>query len=257
MCRVFPTTIKGSARVWFNYLKSSSISNFTKLSQQFVSYLIGGQRHREPTTYLLNIKQNKGESLQDYMSQFNKEALQVKDADEKIIVATMMTRLLPSKLLFSLSKNPHPAWPTAWWKRNNTWTLRISSKLDESGMSGPVCNLTKGRGNNNRHYGKTEVAEGEKATSTAGSDPRSTSLKLGFKTTLLLMNPWSKYLFISEMTKVSSGSRGSAPPERRNPDKYCHFHQDHGHDTNDCFDLKEQIKALIQQGWLQRFVVER
>ena len=43
-------------------------------------------------------------------------------------------------------------------------------------------------------------------------------------------------------------------PNRRSKDKYCRFHQDHGHDTADCYDLKQQIEALIKQGKLQRFV---
>ena len=41
---------------------------------------------------------------------------------------------------------------------------------------------------------------------------------------------------------------------RRSKDKYCRFHQDHGHDTADCYDLKPQIEALIKQGKLQRFI---
>ena len=43
-------------------------------------------------------------------------------------------------------------------------------------------------------------------------------------------------------------------PNRRSKDKYCRFHWDHGHDTADCYDLKQQIEALIKQGKLQRFV---
>ena len=43
-------------------------------------------------------------------------------------------------------------------------------------------------------------------------------------------------------------------PSKRSRDKYCHFHCDHGHDTANCYDLKQQIKALIIQGKLQRFV---
>ena len=35
-------------------------------------------------------------------------------------------------------------------------------------------------------------------------------------------------------------------PNRRSKDKYCRFHRDHGHDTADCYDLKQQIKALIK-----------
>ncbi|XP_075665774.1 uncharacterized protein LOC142635517 [Castanea sativa] len=43
-------------------------------------------------------------------------------------------------------------------------------------------------------------------------------------------------------------------PNRRPRGKYCRFHQDHGHDTVDCYDLKQQIEALIRRGRLQRFV---
>ena len=43
-------------------------------------------------------------------------------------------------------------------------------------------------------------------------------------------------------------------PSKRPMDKYCHFHCDHGHDTANCYNLKQQIEALIRQGKLQRFV---
>ncbi|XP_030969942.1 uncharacterized protein LOC115990235 [Quercus lobata] len=37
-------------------------------------------------------------------------------------------------------------------------------------------------------------------------------------------------------------------------DRYYRFHRNHGHDTADCYDLKQQIEALIKQGKLQKFV---
>ena len=43
-------------------------------------------------------------------------------------------------------------------------------------------------------------------------------------------------------------------PNMRDKKKYCHFHKDHGHYTEDCKDLKEQIEELIQKGKLQKFV---
>ena len=49
-------------------------------------------------------------------------------------------------------------------------------------------------------------------------------------------------------------SKLKGDPNKRFKDKYCHFHQDHGHDTSECYDLKQQIRALIRQGKLQRFV---
>ena len=36
-------------------------------------------------------------------------------------------------------------------------------------------------------------------------------------------------------------------PHIRDKNKYSHFHKDHGHYTEDCRDLKEQIEELIQK----------
>ena len=43
-------------------------------------------------------------------------------------------------------------------------------------------------------------------------------------------------------------------PNKRPRDKYCCFHCNYGYDTSDCYDLKQQIEALIRQRKLQRFV---
>ena len=43
-------------------------------------------------------------------------------------------------------------------------------------------------------------------------------------------------------------------PNKRSRDKYCRFHRDHGLDTANCYDLKQQIEALFRQGKLQKFV---
>ena len=42
-------------------------------------------------------------------------------------------------------------------------------------------------------------------------------------------------------------------PERRNKNQYCRFHQDVGHDTDDCRKLKDEIEFLIRRGRLSKF----
>ena len=36
-------------------------------------------------------------------------------------------------------------------------------------------------------------------------------------------------------------------PSKRSRNKYCRFHRDHGHDTADCYDLKQQIRPLLEK----------
>ena len=43
-------------------------------------------------------------------------------------------------------------------------------------------------------------------------------------------------------------------PNKHNKNKYCRFYRDHGHDTNKCYDLKQQIENLIRQGKLRNFL---
>ena len=43
-------------------------------------------------------------------------------------------------------------------------------------------------------------------------------------------------------------------PAKRDLAKYCEFHRDHGHRTDDCIQLRKEIEYLIQHGHLRRFV---
>ena len=45
-----------------------------------------------------------------------------------------------------------------------------------------------------------------------------------------------------------------SPLAKRNMKKYCRYHQDYGHDTEECYQLKDEIEALIRWGHLWRYV---
>ncbi|GAV64589.1 hypothetical protein CFOL_v3_08107, partial [Cephalotus follicularis] len=45
-----------------------------------------------------------------------------------------------------------------------------------------------------------------------------------------------------------------SPTERRDVEKYCRYHRDHGHDTEECRQLENQIEDLIRRGHLCKYV---
>ena len=44
-------------------------------------------------------------------------------------------------------------------------------------------------------------------------------------------------------------------PTTRDNTRYCEFHRDYGHRTDDCIQLKKEIEYLIRRGYLRRFIV--
>ena len=46
-------------------------------------------------------------------------------------------------------------------------------------------------------------------------------------------------------------------PRKKNKNKYCEFHLDQGHKTENCFQLEEQIVDLIKKGYLRKYVTDR
>ncbi|XP_070025831.1 uncharacterized protein [Nicotiana sylvestris] len=46
-------------------------------------------------------------------------------------------------------------------------------------------------------------------------------------------------------------------PNRRNPDHWCEFHNDHGHKTADCRLLQGEVDHLLKQGYLTELFSER
>ena len=87
MCRAFPTTLKGPARVWFSKIPPNSVNSFDELSKLFVNNFIGGQRHKRSSSSLLTIKQVENESLRSFVTRFNREALTVDEMDDKLLLA--------------------------------------------------------------------------------------------------------------------------------------------------------------------------
>ena len=47
-----------------------------------------------------------------------------------------------------------------------------------------------------------------------------------------------------------------SPARFRNKDKYCHYHKDVGHNTNDCHNRKRLLDKLAEKGMLNSYVLK-
>ncbi|XP_022856802.1 uncharacterized protein LOC111377884 [Olea europaea var. sylvestris] len=75
------------------------------------------------------------------------------------------------------------------------------------------------------------------------------------KTPTPLNIPRTKLLMeIQHMKELEWPKPMLTPSGKRNQSKYCNFHRDHGHDTEECLQLKEEIERLLRRGLLARYV---
>ena len=72
--------------MWFSKIPPNTIGSFEELSKLFVNNFIGGQMHKRSSSSLLAIEQGENESLQSFITRFNRKALTVDEIDDKLLL---------------------------------------------------------------------------------------------------------------------------------------------------------------------------
>ena len=87
-------------------------------------------------------------------------------------------------------------------------------------------------------------------------DGKKAGSSLGWYSNYTLLNTLLDQMLmqIKDNPSLQWPKRMKGDPSKQNKSKYCRFHRSHGHDTDECYDLKQQIKALIKQGKLKKFL---
>ena len=268
-CRAFTTTLKGPALAWFNRIPPSSISSFRELSIAFVSHFIGARTYRKPSYHLLTIKKGSQESLKSYVQIFNAESLKIDVPDEKFAITAFIAELgVQSKdLMFSISKNPQASIAEVLAKEDKyiNGEEALVSKRESSSTYKERSGTDKRRGRSPRRQSIRETSpkkEGERSPKRRGnlrdrlgspqferrrrySPQRFTPLTASVSQVL---HEVRNEQFLRWPTQMKSD------PATRDNTKYCEFHRDYGHRTDNCIQLKREIEYLIQRGYLRRFI---
>ncbi|GJX27148.1 hypothetical protein Tco_0233444 [Tanacetum coccineum] len=72
---------------------------------------------------------------------------------------------------------------------------------------------------------------------------------------LSLLTKTPKEIFALEKGKFNPPPMVN-PAEKRDPNKYCEFYADTGHNTDECMLLRKQIEEMIKSGKLSQFIKE-
>ena len=249
MCRVFPTTLKGPARVWFNKIPPNSVNSFDELSKLFVNNFIGGQRHKRSSSSMLTIEQGENESLRSFVTCFNREALTVDEMDDKLPLAAFHNGVNSSLFIHKLYEQEPQIMAelvhSAQSFMNAEDAIIAKKRKRAEQVEADLPRPDQGPRPKKAKTGERKDRDSRKAGPSSGMSQHYTPLNAPLNQVLMQ---------IKDDPSLKWPEKMKGDPNKRNKNKYCRFHRDHVHDMDDCYDLKQQIENLIRQGTLRHFV---
>ncbi|XP_075658922.1 uncharacterized protein LOC142628765 [Castanea sativa] len=242
MCKAFPTTLKGPTRVWFIKIPPNTIRSFEELSKLFVNNFIRGQRHKCSLSSLLTIKQGENKSLRSFITRFNREALMVDKMDDKLLLAAFHNSVSSNLFIHKLyDQEPQTMAELVHSAQNfmNAEDAIIAKKRKraERMEADLPCHLEQGPHPKKARTGEKKDQDNRKVGSSSGRNQHYMPLKTPLDQVLMQ---------IKDDPSLKSPEKMKGDLNKHNKNKYCRLHRDHGHDTDECYALKQQIENLIR-----------
>ncbi|XP_022859172.1 uncharacterized protein LOC111379964 [Olea europaea var. sylvestris] len=173
------------------------------------------------------------------MTRFNKERLQIPDLHITAAVSALTYAIKCEAFRMSLSKTP-PKTVTELLTRAEKY-INMEETLNPRKV-GP----SHDRVEHKRQHDPNPREEQHRKKQRQEVPPTPFTTLNTSKTNILME--------IKDMKELKWPVRMRSPPEHRDMNKYCEFHRDHGHTTENCKALQREIEALIKRGLLSSYV---
>ncbi|XP_062075504.1 uncharacterized protein LOC133779571 [Humulus lupulus] len=263
-CKIFLDTLSEIAQQWFFKLQPWSITSWDGFVRTFYSLFSSAMPLPAELNDLVDIKQKDNEPLKDYIQCFMREATRVKSLsdDGKLIAINLGVKV--KSLFWSSLKRKYARTTQEFLDRTEEF-IRLEEaerKVDnltqaatEQGKidAGNTINLAEGGKNeakNGKHSNGTRSSgnqnDDKKPNTVEQPKPREYAHK--FTTYSILLETQACVFNATQFVVLYR----RPPPmrkdvNRRDMAKLYRFHNDYGHETNECNHLKEEIVFLIRK----------
>ncbi|XP_021759600.1 uncharacterized protein LOC110724487 [Chenopodium quinoa] len=246
-CKVFPTSLTGAASDRFSNLEPGSIDCFETLVELFTGQYISNSARQRTSSELMAIQQRKEESLRDFIRRFNNEANTIPKLQQEIAVMALMNGLGDNDFKKYMSRKSFPNLGVAFAKAHEyikseellKTSRQISSaepsrRQNDNSPNAQMGGVSRLQPQGQQRSGRPAKGLGRYSSYTQLNTPRAAIYSVNQN-----REDWSR----------------SAPMIMKGRDvkKYCMFHRDVGHYTEECVQLKENIEDLIRKGRLSQY----
>ena len=244
MCKVFPSSLGPVAMRWFNSLKTNSIGSYKQLTQAFCSRFITNTRVPRPLSSLLSLSMHEGETLKAYSDRYWEVYNKLDDNHDDVAISTFKSGL-PTEhgLRKSLTGKP---------------VVNVHQLMDRIDKYKRVEeDQLQGRGKEKIIPPKASDFRSERYNH---NQPRRDFSRQAGQSNTQTVNDVFREPVQQVLEKVRNEPYFRWPgkmvedPSKRNQNLYCHYHQDHGHTTEDCRNLWNHLDQLVREGKLRHLL---
>ena len=244
MCKIFPSSLSLMAMRWFNGLKANSINSFKKLAQSFGARFIMCSRVPLPLRSLLSMSMRERETLKAYSNRYWKMFNEIDGSYDDVAISTFKAGL-PTEhdLRKSLTGKPVTS------VRLLMDRIDKYRRIEEDQLQG------KGKAKvipQERRDSRSDRAQNNRPRRDFAGQSGSVNTQA---VNIVFREPMQKIL-----EKVGNEPFFKWPNNmagdlmNRNKNMYCHYHQDHGHTTENYRNLWDHLEQLVRDGRLKHFL---
>ncbi|GKV46364.1 hypothetical protein SLEP1_g53349 [Rubroshorea leprosula] len=259
MCKISPSILRVNARTWYYSLPLKSISFYTEIASAFATKFSNRRLIRKITSKLMRVKQREGESLKNYMSQFNDTVLEINSFNQAVGITAVIQGLQHERFRDSLIK-----YPAATFNEINNRSLKFITveeyALSQKPILSKIQNLDWRDEGQSRKQIKTVQNRGPMSTSTSrfrkpnSVPPQQITNKAPRTWTPFNLSRSQIFMQIKNKMDLRRPRPMRSSAATRDHTRYCDFHQDHAHTTEECNSLRSELESLAQKGMLNEYI---
>ena len=183
----------------------------------------------------LTIEQGDNESLQSLITHFNRKALTVDEMDDKLLLVAFHNGVSSDLFIHKLyDQEPHTTAKLihsaqSFMNAENVIIAKKKKRAEQMEAELPR-HFEQGTRPKKARTGEKKDRDNMEAGSSLGRSLHYTPLNILLDQVLMQ---------IKDDPSLKWPEKMKGDPNKRNKNKYCCFHRDHGHDTSECYDLKQ------------------
>ncbi|GJT49198.1 reverse transcriptase domain-containing protein [Tanacetum coccineum] len=239
-CHMFNSTLTGNARVWFDDLPQESIDSYDDLRKAFLENYLQQKKCIKDPVEIHNIKQRDGESTKELVQRYKLESGDVKGALECMKISGFMHEITNPELIKRLHDNI---------PKSVDEMMRVTTAF----LRGEVAASNRERKKSFPSWKQQEAGQKQNFKKGSFRNQQRTERKQD-RFTLLTKTP--KEILALDKGKFKPPPPMTTPVEKRNASKFCEFHGEVGHTTDECMHLKRQIEEMLKAGKLSHLIKE-